>query len=95
MNKAKAPRWREYARRERGVIVSRGHFCILWEVDEQRRDGKALDHRTRTELGAPLYRTAPENAHLTALFDIASTAVRALSDEARALEDKRKRKTTR
>lgn len=77
-------KWTEYARRERGVVVSRGHFCILWEVDEQMRTPRGIEFRSRTELGAPLYRNAPENAHLVPLFDVADTSVRALEQEARA-----------
>lgn len=88
-------KWKEYARRERGVVVSQGHFCILWEIDEQLRTASGIEVRSRTELGAPLYRNARENAHLVPLFDVAATVVRALTQEALAREAgqaKRRRK---
>jgi len=85
--KATSKTWSEYSRRERGVVVSEAHFCILWEVDEQTKTPQGIEMRTRTELGAPLYRLAPENAHLAPLFDVAAVAVRALTQEALAKEE--------
>lgn len=86
----KAPKWgpwKECARRRRAIVVSRGHFCILWEVDEQRRKGKKIALRTTTALGVSLYRNDPRNAHLIPLFDVAATATRALETEVMVLED--------